>query len=222
MSEMDGSVRGGRISNTARFDAASQPGKPKPSKDHARAQRPWKLGHERHPVWSEAMRLERRSRKAARDVAALKKPWQRQPSERCHKRAEQPWQDKETWKEVQGRKVVEKKGGARKFEYEKNGKKSTAWESCKWTEAVDDEGTARGKKQGKGFIEREPSEQNVPGTLQSSGVTQSSPMVPMKRRGIVMHWSATTNAPSAKNSNPKQNSRPAQRYSPSVRKFRRS
>ena len=162
MSEMDGSVRGGRISNTARFDA-SQPGKPKPSKDHARAQRPWKLGHERHPVWSEAMRLERRSRKAAREVAALKKPWQRQPSERCHKRAEQPWQDKETWKEVQGRKVMEKKGGARKFEYEKNGKKSTAWESCKWTEAVDDEGTARGKKQGKGFIEREPSEQNVPG-----------------------------------------------------------
>ena len=94
---------------------------------------------------------------------------------RCHKRAEQPWHDPKSWKPPTSsseQKKWEEKGGARKIEKEDRNsvqdeqgryKTKLVWESCKWTEAVDDEGTARGKKQGKGFIEREPSEQNVPG-----------------------------------------------------------
>lgn len=71
----------------------------KPSEDHARALRPWKGDGEfdRNPDWQRAMRREKEIRRAAAKAAAVKKPWERGPSD-DHRVVLKPWKDqKELW-----------------------------------------------------------------------------------------------------------------------------
>jgi hypothetical protein len=85
-------------SNGARQFHEAQKAPPRPSGTHEQAQRPWKGdGFERHPDWQLAMQKERRERRAAAEIAKIKKPWQKGPSE-DHRVSLKPWKDqKDGW-----------------------------------------------------------------------------------------------------------------------------
>ena len=78
------------------------PGSVKPSEDHVRALRPWRGDGEfdRSAEWQRAMRTEKAIRRAEAKAAAIKKPWERGPSEN-HYVVLKPWKDqKEVWEKT--------------------------------------------------------------------------------------------------------------------------